>query len=157
MVRRSSARSWYGKSKAAKRRPARRGFRLGLERLEDRMVLSNLVITVTSAGDDPAGPTTGVVTLRDAITQVNNDASDRSSSPDVINFAIAGTPTTLLSADLPAVTKPLTIDGSTQVGVTVNGNGFAMLAANSAVTVNDMTFTRGMASHGLPQFFELND
>jgi fibronectin-binding autotransporter adhesin len=138
-------RSRWAASKWARRT---RRFRPEVTQLEERCLLSNLVVTVNSAGDDPAGPTQGVVTLRDAITQVNNDTNDSSTSPDVINFAITGTPTILLGGDLPSITRPLTIDGSTQAGVTVNGNGFAMLAANSAVTVNDMTFSGGTASLG---------
>jgi hypothetical protein len=79
------------------------------------------VFTVNSATDDPLGSTAGVVTLRDAINAVNSDVTDSSSNSDTINFAITGTPTIRLSADLPAITNPVLIDGSTQTGVTVDG------------------------------------
>ncbi len=82
--------------------------------LEDRCLLSNMVFTVNSAGDDPTGPTAGVVTLRDALMAVNSDATDSARSPDVINFAITGPPTINLLGDLPAITKPVTINGSTR-------------------------------------------
>ena len=142
--------SWLKKLTAKFQNPVRkhrkrwRAVQLQLEPLEDRCLLS-LVVTVNSAGDDPTGSTPGVVTLRDAITQINGDANDSSSSPDVIKFGIAGTPTITLAADLPAITNPLTIDGSTQAGVIVNGNGFLMLDVESlaTATVNDVKFTGG--------------
>ena len=105
-----------------------------------------MMFTVNSAGDDPSGSTAGVVTLRDAINAVNSDVNDQAGSPDVINFNISGTPAIALATDLPALTKPVTIDGSTQAGVTVNGNNFAMLVDNTAATLNDVTFTGGTAT-----------
>ncbi len=106
------------------------------------------MFTVTSAADDPSVPIPGVVTLRDAIIAVNSDTTDNASSPDVINFNITGTPTINLLADLPAINNPVTIDGSMQAGVTVNGNTFAMLVDNSAATLNDVTFTGGTVTLG---------
>ena len=123
-----------------------------IECLEDRCCPSPMVFIVNSAGDDTSGPTPGVVTLRDAIGMVNNDACDSSNTPDVIKFAITGTPTINLGADLPAITNPVLIDGSTQAGVTIDGQasaganghqGFAILVVSSAVTVNDVAFTDG--------------
>ena len=99
-----------------------------------------MVLTVNSSTDDPSGPTVGVETLRDAINAVNNDVNDNGGSPDVINFAVAGI---TLGGDLPAIDRPVIIDGSTQASVTVNGNGFAMLVDNSTVNLNDVTFTGG--------------
>ncbi|MCY2987649.1 MAG: hypothetical protein NTY19_07265, partial [Planctomycetota bacterium] len=121
--------------------------RLSFDQLESRLLLTSLTITVNSADDDPAGPTAGIVTLRDAIIAVNGDAADIN-SPDVINFAIVGSPSITLAADLPALANPVLIDGSTQVGVTVNGNAFAMLVDNTAATVNDATFTGGTLTLG---------
>jgi len=111
-------------------------------------LLSSTFFTVTSAGDDPTGPTAGIVTLRDAINAVNNDANDSAASPDVINFQLAGTPTITLLADLAAIDNPVTIDGSTQAGVTIAGNGLAMLVDNSTATLNDVTFSGGSVSLG---------
>jgi Ca2+-binding RTX toxin-like protein len=135
-----------GRSEPSIRRRATRRQLLRLDALEDRRLLTGMVFTVTSAGDDPSGPTSGVTTLRDAINSVNSDAADNSSNPDVINFNIAGTPTISLLANLPALNSPVTIDGSTQTGVTVKGNGFSMLVDNGTATINDATFTGGTAS-----------
>jgi hypothetical protein len=124
-----------------------------MEPLEPRRVLGavgipqpNLVLTVNSAADDPAGPTAGVETLRDAIVAVNSDANDNAAAPDVINFAIAGAATITLAGDLPAIASPVTIDGSGQGGATVDGAGYAMLVVDSAATINGMTFTDGTAT-----------
>ena len=57
---------------------------------------------MNTGSDDPSGATAGIVTLRDAINGVNADANDNANSPDVIQFAISGTPTIALEADLPA-------------------------------------------------------
>ena len=145
-------RSWTqwlrGKSETSKPRRGTRGYRPDLECLENRWLPSNLVVTVNSAGDDPSGPTPSLVTLRDAINAVNNDTNDSAGSPDVINFQIAGTPAITLGGDLPAITNPVTIDGSTQAGVTINGNGFAMLTDNTTATVNNITFTAGTVMLG---------
>ena len=109
---------------------------------------------MNSAADDPSGSTPGVQTLRDAIIAVNNDTTDSASNPDIIKFAIAGTPAITLGADLPAINRPVTIDGSSQSGVTVNGNGFAMLVDNSTVTVTDATFSGGTVNLGSSRQFD---
>ena len=96
-----------------------------------------LPITVNSAADDPSGLSPGTVTLRDAINAVNLGTAES------ILFAIPGTPTITLAADLPAFTKLANIDGSTEPGVTVNGNGFVMLDDGSTVNIKDVSFTNG--------------
>src|SRR5947209_6378308 len=112
---RLSLAQWLLRKVRASNGPARgRRCRPSVQALEDRCVPSNMVLSVNSAGDDPSGPTAGVVTLRDAITAVNNDAADNAASPDVIQFAINGKPTVSLAANLPAITRPVFIDGSTQ-------------------------------------------
>jgi hypothetical protein len=125
-------------------------FAIGIEALEERCMPSHLLLTVNSAGDDPSGPTPGVVTFRDAIKAVNNDSADDPNSPDVIQFAIAGTPTITLAKDLPALIHAATIDGSTQPGVTIVGKassgadgglGYQALVVSSAVTEKNVTFT----------------
>ena len=107
---------------------------------------------MTSPGDDPSGKIAGVVTLRDAINAVNNDHTDTAGNPDTIKFNIAGTPAINLAADLPAITNPVLIDGSSQAGVTIDGQasagangyqGFAILVVSSAVTEKSVTFTDG--------------
>src|SRR5687767_247956 len=93
-----------------------RPYSLKIECLEDCWLPSGLVFTVNSAGDNPSRPTAGVMTLRDAMLAVNNDTVV--DSPAVITYAIAGAPTIDLLADLPAISRPVIIDGSTQAGVT---------------------------------------
>jgi Ca2+-binding RTX toxin-like protein len=115
---------------------------LRAEVLEPRQLLS-ATFTVNSVMDDPSGPTSGIVTLRDAINAVNASVGDSSSNPDVINFNISGSPTIVLSADLPALLNPALIDGSSQAGVTVSGSGFAMLVDQSTVSLKAVTFTNG--------------
>src|SRR6266511_780448 len=87
------ARRWSSPSR--RNGPSPRRPPLRLEQLEDR--LAPAVITVTTASDDLT-PNDGSVALREAITAVNagNDLGD----PDIIN--------------------PVTIDGYTQTGASVN-------------------------------------
>jgi uncharacterized repeat protein (TIGR01451 family) len=94
-------------------------------------------ITVNSASDDPSGPSSGIVTLRDAISAVNAGTADS------IVFAIPGTPTITLTANLPMIDKPVNIDGNTQPGVKVDGGGNIMLDDSSTVNVRDLHFTDG--------------
>src|SRR5438309_37657 len=107
-----------------------RWFRPALERLEDR--LAPAVITVTTAADALA--VDGSVSLREAIlsidqgSNVNADvnAAGPYGSSDTIHFAITGTGvqsiplgSTGLGA-LPALTRPVLIDGYTQPGSQAN-------------------------------------
>src|SRR5262249_58036852 len=64
--------------------------------------------TVTSTAD------AGANTLRDAITQANADTT--TVGPDSIAFAIGqgGVPTIVLASVLPAIARPVVIDGTTQ-------------------------------------------
>jgi uncharacterized repeat protein (TIGR01451 family) len=103
----------------------------------DSLTVGLMPITVNSAGDDPSGPSPGTVTLRDAINAVNLNTADS------IFFAIPGTPVITLAADLPAIDRLVYIDGSSQPGVTVNGNGFVMLDVSSTVNLKDLLFTDG--------------
>jgi hypothetical protein len=103
----------------------------------DTLSVGQSPITVNSGGDDPSGPSAGTVTLRDAINAVNQG------SADAIRFAIPGTPTINLAADLPALTRLVYIDGTTESGVTVNGNGFSMLDVGSTVNLKDVSFNHG--------------
>jgi hypothetical protein len=79
---------------------------LTAEALEGRQLPSTF--TVTSAADSGSG------TLRWAISQVDNS----SSSSNTIKFSIpgSGTRTIALKSPLPAITKPVTIDGTSQAG-----------------------------------------
>ncbi len=86
------------------RRPPRHR-RPMLERLEGRALLATL--TVVNANDSGAG------SLRQAITDANSASED-----STIDFAIPGTgvQTIELRTLLPAISKPVTIDGSSQPG-----------------------------------------
>jgi len=106
----------------------RQFFRPVLEQLEDRRLLAT--ITVTGTGDSIA--VDGLVTLREAITSVNDNASVNedvvTSEPyetveaDSIHFQIsgAGVHTIAPTSALPAITGPVIIDGYTQPGASPN-------------------------------------
>ncbi len=125
-------RSWFSSgtrtritSRKLIRRVQRSCFRKGFgEGLEDRLVLSAIVVTGT--GDSLA--VDGVVTLREAITSVNNGANFNADvtsvgvygTNDTIRFNIAGTSTISPSLPLPTIVKPLTINGYSQPGTSPN-------------------------------------
>src|SRR5262245_644711 len=131
---------WLARLRSAgsnrKVRPPRR-LPLHLEKLEDR--LAPAVITVTSTNDALNAPSSedGTVSLREAITSINNGAdfnadvtANRTGTygvNDTINFNISasGTVQTIAvgstgNGALPALTLPMTINGYTEQGATVN-------------------------------------
>ena len=102
-------------------------FRPTLEQLEDRAVPAT--ITVTSAADTIA--VDGKVTLREAITSINNGANVNSDvvavgaygTNDTIVFNIPGSGVQTINvtgSPLPSITRPVVIDGTTQT--TNNGD-----------------------------------
>jgi hypothetical protein len=116
-------RLWSRSSSLAlqRRRPERaprRGCRPRLEVLEDRNLPSTFMVTNTN--DSGAG------SLRAAITSINKDTA---AVVDVIDFKIGtgGTQTINLKSELPVITHPVLIDGTSQSGykgtplVTLNG------------------------------------
>ena len=119
--------------------------RFMVEPLEGREMLSTF--TVTSTAD-----TTATGTLRWAITQ-----SDKTTGPNAIDFAIGGTgvQTIELGSALPAITQPVTIDGTTQKGyasspvlapvIVLNGSG----AGTSTVGLNLTASAAGCTVKGL--------
>ena len=119
--------------------------RFMVEPLEGREMLSTF--TVTSTAD-----TTATGTLRWAITQ-----SDKTTGPNAIDFAIGGTgvQTIELGSALPAITQPVTIDGTTQKGyasspvlapvIVLNGSG----AGTSTVGLNLTASAAGSIVKGL--------
>src|SRR6266571_4851553 len=94
------------------------------------------VITITGTGDTIA--IDGLATLREAITSINNQAdvnadvtlsrvgnyaSLAGGTPDVINFNIAGGGVKIISVTgtaEPTIIRPLTINGYSQTGASVN-------------------------------------
>src|SRR5208337_1429137 len=133
-----------------------------LELVEPRLLPANMVFIVNSAAD-PSGPTPNSVTLRDAINKVNNDLTDVASNPDVIKFAISGTPTITLAADLPALTAPVFIDGGeSQPGYSgtpliqidghrVQGSGLTLSPGFDGSTGSDGSTIRGLDIYGFSQ------
>jgi hypothetical protein len=101
--------------------------RLKLEILESRAMPA--IVTVTGTGDTIAND--GFVTLREAITSINTGsnvgdalASGAYGQNDTIRFNIAGAPGTIHTIrpliGLPAITKPVLIDGYSQLGSSQN-------------------------------------
>jgi len=127
-----------------KSRGIRPRYRPVLEALEDR--LAPAVLTVNSAADNTTDTT--VLTLRDALTLVNNGGDPTSlgqpsmpmgwanqisgtfGSNDTIDFAIAssGTQTIVLASALPAITSKILIDGTSEPGYA----GQPLLVINAA-------------------------
>ncbi len=99
-------------------------------------------ITVNSTADDASND--GECTLREAITAANSDTASglavgeciAGSGTDTIQFAISGSgvKTIALLSALPNITSPLTIDGYTQTGASVNTNP-APQGVNTVLTV----------------------
>jgi hypothetical protein len=97
--------------------------------------------TVTSAADGGNG------TLRDAITQANDETANP--GLDTINFMIpgSGVPTISLASLLPEVTGPVVIDGTTQPGgaVEISGGGTldgGLLLSGGGSTVSGLVINR---------------
>lgn len=133
--------------------------RLFLEQLENRQLLAT--ITVTGIGDTIA--IDGLATLREAITSINNQAdisnditlnrvgnyaSLAGGTPDVINFNIAGGGVHTIAATgaEPTIIRPLTINGYSQAGASVN----TLANADNAVILIQLDGTgAGAGSDGL--------
>src|SRR5262244_4366635 len=129
--------SWFARLWSSRRshqntlRPRRP--RLRLEQLEDR--LAPAVLTVTTLTDELDAPSSenGQLSLREAITSINNQAdfntdatnnrvggyaSTPGGTPDVINFDIpaSGVQTISATSAEPTIVMPLIINGYSQVG-----------------------------------------
>ncbi len=113
-----------------------RGMSSLFEALEERRLLSNDPIVVTSALDE------GVGTLRQAILDANAAAG-----ADVITFNIDGDTLIQLAADLPEITEAVTIDGTTQPGIVVDGGGIPDGVSGFRVSAPDTTI-KGLAITG---------
>ena len=122
-----------------------------------RLILIALVFLLLSAAQVSAQTTFSVssssaCTLANAITAANTDTATGScaagSGADIIN--ITGTIT--LTADLPAITSTITINGS-GANPTIDGNdshrAFNLNTSTTNVTINDLTLTQMQAPAGL--------
>src|SRR5579883_1259986 len=137
-------------SPSRQRSAARTGRRLGIEVLEDRVVLSTY--TVNSLLD--VNPPPGSMTLRQAIQSANADGNTDPLHPDVINFSVAGTIT--LSSQLQALTGSVSIQGPGRSLLLLTGDqqGDALLtvASGASATVSGLTLD---GSATLPGFHNL--
>ena len=124
--------------RAARRKlERRRGF--SVESLEGRQMLSTF--TVSNTADSGTG------SLRAAITQ-----SNQTSGPNTIAFAIPGNylQTIGLQSALPAITNPVTIDGTSEPGyfgdpmIILNGSGAGASANGLTVEAANVT-VKGLA------------
>jgi titin len=130
--------SWWRKAKrseASRLRPRRRAaFRPFLEALEGRQLLASL--TVSSTADSGAG------TLRQALMDSNNQAG-----PNTITFSLAANSVIQLSTALPAITVPVTIDGTSATGApqfVLDGSKIVGAADGLTVTAANTTI-KGLA------------
>jgi hypothetical protein len=121
-----------------------RRVRLQLERLEDRLVPANIVVTTTA--DNPNGPLpNNQVSLRDAITQANLPANAGST----ITFQAGLNGTIQLQKALPNISQNTTIKGPGFETLDVSGGGaqnpFTVFDINQNVTaaISGLTVTNG--------------
>jgi hypothetical protein len=136
-------------------RSRRPSYKPRLETLEDRCLPTKF--TVVSTGDSGTG------TLRDCINQVNADASDNGLNPDTIrfNFPTPQAEEILLASALPAVTRPVIIDGYTQPGskpntltsgdnanILIELNGSLTPAGSVGLSITGFSTIRGLDIHG---------
>jgi hypothetical protein len=171
----------HARSKS-RRTGGRRALHGWLERLEERRLLATIITVNTTADTSVPGPT---LSLRQAIELVNGTLRVSDLTPQeqaqvlgtpgggdsqTIAFDIpgSGVQTIAVGSPLPALTKPVTIDGYTQPGsrpntlaagdnavilIELNGLG-ASLGANGLVISGGQSTVRGLAIHG---FLGLND
>ncbi len=167
-------RSTSARSRSTKKR---RPLRLCLEDLEDRTAPALITVTTASDGFSVTGP----VSLREAITAINAGSDSgfsniTSQNPgtfgqgDTIDFNIPGTgvQTIALTAGLPPIEKPMTIDGYSQPGASPNtladgdnavllidlngsaaGNQIVGLGINSGSTTVDGLAINGFSGIGI--------
>jgi hypothetical protein len=122
----SSLTRWFGTRPQSSRRERRGNARLGLHRLEDRVVPATFTVTTTgdNGGVDPA-PFAGTGTLRQAILDANATPGNDTIAINVGN----GLQTVAVAAALPTITDTVLLDGTTQPGYTgtplieLNGSG----------------------------------
>ena len=150
LARRSSSKSRNNQSKR------RRSRRVQLERLENRHLLTTLIVN-SFADDIISGD--GLVTLREAIVAANADTTtdlgETGSGADTITFepSVFDVPQTILLDlnDLP-INDDLTIDGPTAGTLTIDANDnsqiFRIFEAETDANLNRLTLTGGNGIFG---------
>jgi len=127
-------------SKTAKfaERGRRRCYRPGIDQFEERLLLATF--TVTSALDPTSGELSG--TLRYVIDELNQSTD----STNTITFSIASGPQTITvqGSPLPAIIKPVLIDGTTQPGY--SGKPLIQIDGQSNIPGDGLTL--GLKSDG---------
>lgn len=135
--------SLYSRTQAKRQR----GFRLGLELLEDRLALSGTNYLVVTSPSDIDAP--GTVTLRDAINQANQDGI--SGTADTITFASG-----LNGAHILLQLGHLEVTGEASVSIwgyseiTFNGDGANIFQVDTGgkLFLNGVTMAGGTAVNG---------
>ena len=128
-----------GNGVGARRRGGRRTWPvLGFEALEGRQLLTTFFVTNTND--------TGSGSLQQAILDSNADTAQA----NVINFSITGSGVQTINVvtPLPAITQPVTIDGTTQTGYSAAA-GVPVIELNGAGAgsgTNGLTITAGNSS-----------
>ena len=101
---------------------------------------------VTTAGDVGGSTCAATCSLRQAILAANANALDH----DTITFSIPGGPTDIVvGSGLPAITDPVTIDGTTQPGVRLAGTALGGSEAGLHVQASG-TIIRGLEIREFP-------
>jgi hypothetical protein len=130
----------------------RRTFRPHLEALEDRTLLSAIVVTTTA--DDPTTPIVGQTTLRDAVNQAN--AAPGSTIEFNLSTSDSGYKNgvwtiTLGNSALPTINQNVTIEGLGASTLAVSGNnqsGIFAINSGTQVSISGLTIEDGNAGSG---------
>ena len=117
--------------------------------------------TITVNGNGDTVSVDGICTLREAMLNANANSLAGSADciagagADTIGFNLGmSTTITLSGSQLPAITGPLTIDGSTAVSLTLDGNnasGIFLITPGAQVTLTALTVENGNAINGAIQ------
>jgi len=141
-----------------RRRPSWRAHQAA-ETFEARTLLAGIVVDSALDNFDPLSPTTdGLVTLREAVLAANTDAAvgdaPAGSGPDTITFdptEFAGPQTITLSMGELEIEDDLTITGTGQANLTIDGNNASRIfdiddgnnLTQATVSISGLTLTGG--------------